>query len=169
MFASPITTLLHIFAERYVKKGAKMEWISVKDKKPIEGDMVLIFGLGKLSCKPQIRQGFLSKMDNTIYCDFMSGVLGGESTLNVTHWMSLPDPPPLSHNNDHEKPIEKTEVKHLLEKLNWSVYKFWKKSGIGRSTAYKIANEELENSALVKLAKLWLAEKVKTEILEGEG
>ena len=70
------------------------DWISVKDKIPISGDMILISGIGKLSGIKSVRQGFLSKMDDKTFCDFMSGgIYGGESNLKITHWMTLPPPP----------------------------------------------------------------------------
>ncbi len=67
------------------------EWISVDDDMPVSGVLVLIFGNGMLSGNEQLRQGFLSVIDDKTFCDFMSeGLYGGKSSLDVTHWMPQP-------------------------------------------------------------------------------
>jgi hypothetical protein len=58
-------------------------------------------------------------------------------------------------------------IKELLKKLNWSVYKFAKESGLvdkngkPKRTVYNIADEVNPESSNYILAKKWLEEKVK--------
>ena len=90
-----------------MKKGAKMEWISVKEKLPADGRAILL----------------CIKIDYSVGYIYTSGAfVGGRWKLNeshdlldtdcyeyddsydndITHWMPLP-PPPSSSNSDYAK------------------------------------------------------------------
>ena len=73
-----------------------MDWTYLNDgkgDKPVPGEMIIICGIGKLSNNKQVRQGFLSTMDDTTFCDFMSdGPFGGKSSLQVYAWQPMPEP-----------------------------------------------------------------------------
>ena len=74
-----------------MKKGAKMEWISVNDELPKEEDYYLIssnYGIVVRSFNV-----YHNCWDDEQADDYWSDAIGGK----VTHWMPLP-PPPSSHN-----------------------------------------------------------------------
>ena len=49
----------------------------------------------------------------------------------------------------------------LLEKLNWSIYRFAKKADISYSTAHRTCTESHGQTANVKITKLWLEAEIK--------
>lgn len=54
------------------------------------------------------------------------------------------------------------EIKPQLDQLSWSAYKFWKESGLPKTTAYEVVNGKA-GKAITQLSKLWLTEKLKDE------
>ena len=84
-------------AGSYVKKGAKMEWISVEKELPKKDGCYLV---------ASTTYGFVVRSFNVFHnCwddeqadDYWCDAVGGK----VTHWMPLP-PPPSSHNSDYAK------------------------------------------------------------------
>ena len=63
-------------------KGNSMEWISVEDRLPERGSMVLVYG------GIAIYQG-----DNTWYSITAIDWPGRLISWNVKHWMPIPEPP----------------------------------------------------------------------------
>lgn len=52
-------------------------------------------------------------------------------------------------------------IKDQLQQLGWSAYKFWKESGLPRSTAYEVVNGNA-GKAIIQMSKLWIEEKIKS-------
>ena len=75
---------LRIIAKRYVKKGAKMQWISVKEKVPEKSGYIIV---SKDACLPFIG---MYHMDT-------GNLVSEEETYSLrwclTHWAYIPPPP----------------------------------------------------------------------------
>ena len=52
-------------------------------------------------------------------------------------------------------------IKQQLDQLEWSTYKFWKESGLPKTTAYEVVNG-MAGKAITQMSKLWLSEKIKS-------
>lgn len=70
----------------YVKKGAKMEWISINDRLPEENGYTLVHVGGMIEVRWYAQY----------YHDWDKCT---SKSRRVTHWMPLP-PPPSSHNSN---------------------------------------------------------------------
>ena len=67
-----------------------MEWISVEDKKPIDGQECLVYR-PNAHLKPNYDP-------NTSIKKYNAKGWFSTSSVQPTHWMPLPDPPPSSYN-----------------------------------------------------------------------
>ena len=53
-------------------------------------------------------------------------------------------------------------IKQQLDQLGWSAYKFWKESGLPKTTAYEVVNGKA-GKAIILMSKLWLSEKIRSK------
>ena len=75
--------------------GGSMKWISIEKRKPPRGTHVLLGG-----SKGEVRVGFLNPLNDMDYIDYWSSKMyRAKTTMKVTHWAKLPEPP-TSDNSD---------------------------------------------------------------------
>ncbi len=75
--------------ELYGSKCKQLKWISVEDRLPDEGDIILAWNRTVQECRVRI----LGE-DEDWYSEYRHSTMNLKSEKeNITHWMSLPEPP----------------------------------------------------------------------------
>jgi len=87
-----------------MKKGAKMEWISVKDKWPPDGQAVILcieidYSVGYIYTSGAFVAGRWKINESHNLLDTDCYEYEDSYADDITHWMPLP-PPPSSHNKE---------------------------------------------------------------------
>lgn len=112
--------LVRLPFSKWLKKCQEMEWISIKDEKPPDGERVIL-------CMKKF--GWNGEEDYPI---FASTYHGGES---ITHWMPLPEPPEKSPNYEIVD-YDTSEIKEVDPNNK----REWEKKGADEMTIGELCN-----------------------------